>query len=146
MKFASIGLRVASRPLRSNEAPRAKAEAGFTLIETLVALTILAVSLTSLFQSQGIGLRTAAAAAEYAKARTLAESLLAETAVQWRGGASRKSGSEGGFAWSINVERAPGMPSADKTKWGLHQIRISVTWPDGRSVVLETLKLGPVDG
>jgi len=146
MKSGSIGLRAASQPPRSNEARHAEGEAGFTLIETLAALTILAVALTSLFQSQGMGLRTSATAADYAKARILAESLLAETAVQWRGGVRRQSGKEGGFAWSIDVERAPGAPPAHKTKWGLHQIRVSVAWPGGRSVVLETLKLGRVEG
>lgn len=144
MKSGSTGLQGASRPQRSIEVDCADAQAGFTLLETLTALIILAIALASLFQAQGIGLRTAAASTGYAKARILAESLLAETAATWRGGRQYRNGNEGGFDWSIEVDRTPGAPSRAQTKWGLHQIRVTVAWGSGRSVALDRLKLGLV--
>lgn len=144
MKSASTGLPGGSRRVQSTEARPADAQAGFTLIETLTALTILAIALVSLFEAQGTGLRTAGNAADYAKARILGQSLLAETAATWRGGLLRQGGKEGAYDWSIDVSRAPGAPSKSQTKWGLHQIRVTIAWGAARSIELDTLKLGLV--
>lgn len=143
MKFASTGLPDASRRAPSTEAKPADGEAGFTLIETLTALTILAIALVSLFEAQATGLRTAGSAAEYAKARILAQSLLAETTAGWRGGALSRRGNDDGFDWTVDIARAPSGPPANAdTKWRLHQVRVAVDWGRDRHLQLDTLKLG----
>ncbi len=70
MKFVLIGLRAVFRQPRSIDlSPVESTAAGFTLLETLTALTILAIALVSLFEAHASGLRTAGIAADYAEAR-----------------------------------------------------------------------------
>jgi general secretion pathway protein I len=57
-------------------------EKGFTLIEVLVALTILALALTIIFGGLSDGLRGKQAAANYQRATTLAESKLSAMGVE----------------------------------------------------------------
>ncbi len=143
MKFALIGLRGASRQARSIDRTRGNA-AGFTLVETLAALTILAIALVSLFEAHATGVRNAGIAADYAKARILGQSLLAET-VSGRGGSLVSGrGSVGGFGWSIDVvpERAPWSVIKSEKNWRLHRVRVTVAWDKDRRIELDGLKLG----
>jgi general secretion pathway protein I len=138
MRSASTGSPAASRPARSS-----KGEAGFTLLETLTALAILAIALVSLFQAQSNGLRAAAAAADYAEARLLGQALLADAVHGWGGPPRSRRGSEGRFNWSIDMapELAP-WAALKSDSWRLYRVRATVAWGPGRRVELLTLKLG----
>ena len=98
MRFASIGSPVAwlsnacRRGLASRRCGgrrRKRAERGFTLIEALAAIVILALSLTALLSAHDTGVRGAAAIDDHLQARLLAQSLLARgrlgTALGWSG-------------------------------------------------------------
>lgn len=143
MRFASIGLRAGSRQPRSIDGHPVNGAAGFTLLETLTALTILAIAFVSLFDAQARGLRAAGAADSYAEARILAQALLADTVSGWNGALIPRKGSNGRFDWSIDVvpERAAWAEIKSETKWRPFHIRVTVAW-DRRSVTLDTLKLG----
>lgn len=144
MRFESTGSRAGSRRARFPKWPSREGGAGFTLIETLTALTILAMALVSLFEAQAGGGRMADAASNHTSARILASSLLGETV----GGEVASLGSRQGrfdrFAWSIEVAPAQG-PWADLTTdegWRLRHVRVTVSWDLNRSIHLETLRLG----
>jgi prepilin-type N-terminal cleavage/methylation domain-containing protein len=144
MRFASTGLRDGSRLPRSTDRRQDNGMAGFTLLETLTALTILAIALVSLFDAQMRGLRAAGAADSYAQARLFAQALLADTVSGWKGPLVSRRGHEGNYDWAIEVAPA-GDAWADitsKARWKLNHVRVIVAWDKDRSVVLDTLKLG----
>lgn len=118
------------------------------LLETLTALTVLSIVLVTLFQAHASGLRTTGAAADYAKARILGQGLLADATGAWNGSLVSKRGSDGKFAWTIEVgpERAPWADVKAGRNWRLHRIRVTVSWEGGRRLELETLKLGTANG
>jgi len=144
MRFASIGSRAGSRPPRSTDGLPVDAAAGFTLLETLTALTILAIALVGLFEAQARGLRAAGAADEYAEARLIAQGLLADAVGDWSSPLVARNGSDGKFAWSIDVaeEAAPWAALSAKTPWRLNHVRVTVAWDKDRRITLDTLKLG----
>src|SRR5262245_49611518 len=103
MRFGSTGLRAGSRPPRSTDGIVPGAESGFTLLETLTALTILGIALVSLFDAHQRGLRAARVADDYAVARILAQSLLADATTGNSGVVVPRRGSEGRYGWAIEV-------------------------------------------
>ncbi len=144
MRFASIGLRAGSRRPRSTDGRRDTGAAGFTLLETLTALTILAISFVSLFDAHMRALRAAGAADSYAEARLLGQTLLSDTVSGWKSALTSRSGREGRFNWSISVGpvTAPWAEIKSKANWRLNHVRVTVAWDQNRTVVLDTLKLG----
>jgi general secretion pathway protein I len=125
----------------------AKHTAGFTLIEVLVALTILAVSLAVLLGVFGTSLQRAGSIRGRTLATSLAQSLLATTA---QGTGLRTSDTAGqfadGFRWRVHV--APYGGDRDAEAWPMRPFRVSVevSWTEGRSersVTLGTLRLAP---
>lgn len=79
--------------------------AGFSLIEILVAFTILAFSLGAIYQVFISGSRAAAISGDYARALVHAETALAEFAVTRPfDGAPQEGTFDDGFRWRIDVE------------------------------------------
>jgi prepilin-type N-terminal cleavage/methylation domain-containing protein len=144
MRFASIGSRDGYRPARSIDGAAGGSTAGFTLLETLTALTILAIALVALFDAHMRGLRAAGTADAYAEARLFGQALLTDTVSGWGAPLASRSGHEGRFNWAIAVapSNAPWADFTSKSKWRLYDVRVTVAWDKDRSVVLDTLKLG----
>jgi general secretion pathway protein I len=120
---------------------------GFTLIEVLVALTILAISLTVLFSVFGHSLARHAESQSRMAARTLASSLLAqaETAPTLSPGESTGKANPD-LAWRLNVN--PYGSPKDQESWPGTAVEISaiVTWGGqgpGQTLTLSTLRLLP---
>jgi prepilin-type N-terminal cleavage/methylation domain-containing protein len=141
MKFASIGLQAGSRSPLSTEG----GEAGFTLLETLTALAILAIALVGLFDAHQRGLRAAAAAENYAQARVLAQSLLADAAGNRVGILRSRQGTEGRFSWSIDVTPMHASFAETKGHWGMRNVHVAVAWGQNSRVELDTLRLRPAN-
>ncbi len=139
MRFASIGSPAVSRSPRSIDP-----EGGFTLLETLTALAILAIALVGLFDAHALGLRGATAADHHAEARMLAQSLLADAAGANHEKVVPQRGAQGRFAWAIDVQPVKEGWAQFKSDagWQLGHVRVSVTWDANRRVQLDTFKLG----
>ena len=149
MRFASTGSLAVSPLPPCTEADRAAAPPeqapgnGFTLLETLTALTILAIALTGLFQAHATATRSTGTADNYATARLIGEARLAEMATSWKGGRSTSKGTYGEFAWSFEAtpHEAPWAAIKSKENWRLYRLHVRVAWANGRELDLETLKL-----
>lgn len=118
------------------------AEQGFSLLETVIALVILALALTTLFQAYGDGLRAIDAGNRHGEARLLAQSLLAEIDDDVRPGTRQGAGD--GLTWQLDIKPATGDQASggDKAKWRLYEVVATVRWSRSRRIVLRTLRLG----
>ena len=141
MRSVSTGLPAASR-----QPPCVEPEAGFSLLETLTALTILAIALAGLFQAHSAGLRAANAADDYAQARILAHSILASALAGPGILPAPAAGQEGAFRWTLGTAEArEGWAAVTSDKWRLHHIRVAVEWSRGRKLDLRGLKLARLE-
>lgn len=116
---------------------------GLSLLEMLVAVSIMAIALAMLYKASGASARHAGDIGHYQRALMLAESILdAKDAVDANGW--NEEGESAGFAWSVNsrpFETEAGR--ADLAVPQLVAIHIKVTWSDGvtpRSIELNTLR------
>jgi general secretion pathway protein I len=128
---------------RAGRARQRPGQAGFTLLEVLVATVILAVAVTALLELAGRGLRLLHAAGEHQEALHLADRLLRDSEETGEG---VTSGSEGPYAWERRLAAVP-VPE-DLTPPGqpaprLLALTVTVRWSPGRAVELATLRALP---
>lgn len=135
---------------------RGKGENGFTLIEILVAVTVLAIAVASIFRVFGGSLRTVTNAEGYARASVLAEAKMNEFLMT---GAELQPGRESGifpdnkdYRWESEVEEYFGeTDNGNSEEDGINElgriatyrVSVSVNWDEGssqRTVELATLK------
>lgn len=122
-------------------------QAGFSLLEVLVAFVILALSLGVILQIVSSGLRSASLAEDYAMASAHAASKLAELNLEKPERLENEQGEfESGKRWRVEVEE---FPLEDEDEWRsplvLYLVRVSVSWGAGREArtfELETLRSG----
>jgi general secretion pathway protein I len=116
-------------------------EAGFTLLEALIAFAIAALALAALLQGALTGLRATQTATRTEEALARARSRLAALEAAPLAPADQRGDDGGGFAWRLRV--APEATSGGLT---LYAVSVAVAWRDGgtrREVRLETQRLGP---
>ncbi len=122
-------------------------EKGFSLLEILVAFSILAISLGILLKIFSSGVNTAMIAEEYTVATQIAESLMAKTGIEEPLVAGENYGTEvEKYHWRVSVENSPS-PADDEDEAGLFAVQVIVHWGDDdrnrRVVELHTVKTGP---
>ena len=121
---------------------------GFSLLEILVAFSILALSLGVLYQIFSQGSRSAILAEEYTRATIIAESRLASIGVldHFRNNDDRGT-EENKYHWSTSIQPyAETEPSRFTTGFHLYEVTTQVSWDSlGKQhvVELQTLKLLP---
>ncbi|MGH6876413.1 MAG: type II secretion system protein [Rhizomicrobium sp.] len=127
-------------------ADTAGSQEGFTLIEVLVALTILSISLGVLLAVFTQGLDRARESGNEAAARVLAQSLLVQARTAANPTVGSSAGKSVGLIWRLQV--LPYGSADDRAAWqeNAAQIVATVSWRgDGgmRSISLSTLRLLP---
>lgn len=129
---------------------------GFSLLEILVAFSIMAIALTIVLRVFGNGVNHAGIAEEYTIAVQIAESLMARTGVETALEPGELDGNEGErFDWRVSVQPVQNSggvrESLRKLADGdqepaaqLMRVNVTVAWGDDeqrRTVELDTLKL-----
>ena len=144
MSYVSAGLQAASHKRACRPANRRRVgEHGFTLLETLTAITILAIALTSLFGAYASGIKAARSGDEYTRAQILAQSLIAQITTASGRPPVSAVGTSGPFRWHVRVRFANTNLVGELTheRWVLYQIIAVVAWDANRTFELQTLKL-----
>jgi len=118
--------------------------AGFSLLEMVVAMTILALALAALYQAAGGATRNVRTDEKYAYGVELARSLLANNAVVPATGVNTRGETAGGFQWRV-ATRPVNLQRSSLPAGSLHEIEVGVSWVDGRKqreVVLNSVVEG----
>jgi len=122
---------------------------GFSLLEILIAFSILALSLGILLKIFSAGVNTAVVAEDYTAAVQIAESLMAKTGVATPLQANQASGMENEkYHWLVEVSPFEFNPeNVDPTALTavLFKVKVTVSWGDDnvndRKIELTTLKM-----
>ena len=120
-------------------------QAGFTLLEVLIAFVIAASALGVLFRAAGESAVSVAVAARYAEALSRAQSHLAAAEVERLVPGEQAGDDGGGFRYRVRttaLQSAPPLPNGVIPI--LFGIRVAVSWEEGapRMVELDARRLG----
>lgn len=121
---------------------------GFSLLEMVIAIAILAISLTALYQAAGGATRIVSVDERMAYAVELARSLVADHAVVPADGLRLTGSTPSGFVWEVSAEPMV-LPEESTLEQGqLQQMDVAVRWPDGdkeRAFSLTSVVAGVVE-
>lgn len=133
-----------------------RGEAGFTMIEVMVALVITMLALGVFYQAIGGAMSTAQTTAALQNAVSRARSRLASIDDPMRETGERSGDDGDGYRWRTQVDlirSAPPPQTARAGEWSrgtsLYSVSVKVSWRDGRSshdYVLDGAVLGPTPG
>ena len=122
-------------------------DAGFTLVEVIVALAMLSLGLSVLLGLISSSLRQSANAERMAEAGSLAQSLMAEVGTDLPIKSDERDGQfPNGYRWHLKMQ--PYGDASEREDWpvGVYTISTEVEWEDGaqrRFYALTTLRFGP---
>lgn len=134
--------------------PEHPAEAGFTLLEVLVALALLAAAMAALGSLSSVGRRANRVEVERVELAQVARRLVNElTERNFTGGSA---GAMDGYAWRIDVApiaalarpprpdslEALQQPQQQQGAWTPFRVTVRVTGPSGASAEIVTVRLG----
>jgi len=122
------------RRARAANKLRRRSERGFSLLEVLVALAIMALSLGVLYQSIGSATRGVQIADRTERAGLWARSLLARWPERGNGGWNESGGTLDGFGWRVSSAPLPGDDGLRGGNFDLYEVEIVVGWQDGEKV------------
>jgi general secretion pathway protein I len=132
--------------------PNDVGQAGFTLLEVIVAFVILAMVLGASFSSFSSGFRSISVAGNYTDALLRAKSHLAGLDVAGPLVPGNQSGQSGdGYAWRLEVVPLEWHQTAfgDRQVLGLYVVSLTYSWDSGegpRDLTMTTVRLGRMDG
>jgi len=111
-----------------------RSQAGFSLLEMLVAIAVLGLCLGALYQAVAGASRNVSLDEQYAYASVLAESLLANHQVVPITGLQLSGETEGGYGWQVSTQATAGDYPEGMKEGSLQDIDILVSWNDGEKV------------
>jgi general secretion pathway protein I len=114
---------------------------GFSLLEMLVAISILGLTLGTLYQAVSGATRNVRTDERYTYSVELARSVLANNAVVPARGVNKAGETAGGFRWRVVSRPVPGAGPRN-TFAQLRQIEVTVAWDEGsrtREVALHSV-------
>jgi type II secretion system protein I len=126
--------------------PADKRQAGFTLLEVLIALAILGVALVASMQALSGALASTRRAEAAGQALLTARSLLERVGTELPIASGSRSGSEAGLAWTLAIARHPEPAKKDKQGAADHpfaafEIVVTVAAQGAAPVSLSTVRL-----
>jgi general secretion pathway protein I len=126
-------------PLPINNA----AEAGFTLVEVLVALVVLTISLSAIAALASSSLRTGLYVERHLSEVETAQAILAALPARNELTDGSKTGVTGNYRWRIDAEPFPAnsIGNGKPTRWSPQRIVVSVQAPTGETLRIETVRL-----
>ena len=119
-------------------------QAGFTLLEVLVAFAILSLAVVASIQGFAQGLRLLKLSGDHQLAMLLADEKTREIVTPSEG---REAGTEGPFRWerTTKVLEAPDLvPNGTVPRWRVYEIDVRVNWDARRQVEVRTLRTTPI--
>ena len=128
---------------------RSETQAGFSLLEILVAFAIMATVVTVLLQVFAGGLRNLRVGEDYAVAATLAESRLAELGRSVPVVEGEEEGAWDRYGWQVRIAPWDGLDLPDTSDLVLYEVAVTVHWRVGtraRSLTLNSLRPGLREG
>ncbi|MEH6637614.1 MAG: type II secretion system protein [Halioglobus sp.] len=132
------------KAIRSIEPVGRGRERGFSLLEMVVAISILGLALASLYQAASGATRNVRTDEKYAYSVELARSLLANNARVPVSGVNLQGETAGGFKWRVQT-RPVNLQRTSLPAGSLQEIEVAVGWIDGRKhreVVLNSVVEG----
>ena len=107
-----------------------RCQSGFSLLEMMVAVSILGISLGMLYQATGGAARTVNVSEEYAYAVMVAQTVLADHSSVAPEGVSESGVTQDGFRWQISSNPVV-IDQANEPR--LYNVSVSVAWGLGRT-------------
>ncbi|HEY3064540.1 MAG TPA: prepilin-type N-terminal cleavage/methylation domain-containing protein [Methylomirabilota bacterium] len=127
-------------------ATRRSRDAGFTLLEVLVALAILSLAIVASIQGFAQGLRLLKLSGDHQRAVLVADEKAREVVVPAEG---HEEGTEGPYAWerTVRIVETPDLaPLGQMVAWRVYEIAVTVRWDERRHVEVATLRTVPATG
>lgn len=127
-------------PPQYDKIPLTMKEKGFTLIEVMVAIAILAIGITALIELFGGSLRSIGYAENYTKAAIAAEAELRNvlSADQLKEDSYTKR-SQNGYTYDVQITQID-KDKTDQLKYELYSVTLTVSWRAGLATKNYTLK------
>lgn len=117
---------------------------GFSLLEVLVAFSIMAMSLAALYQASGGSVRAHVQAERVTKAAVLADNLIAAWRVVPRSGVDEQGEAPPDMRWRLYSE--PLEVSVESPLWELHRLVVEIEWANAQpSEGYRLISFRPVD-
>lgn len=117
--------------------PSRRRQAGFTLLEAMVALILLALVLVPAYRLLTAGSRAAGAVDRHAMAQAIAEAQLDALSAESRLVPGAYPGNAGGYHWVLSVEPRRDGPFDGAAARGMAAYRVTVTVADDAGPVLD---------
>jgi len=120
--------------------PKSIENAGFTLVEVLIALVILAIGAVTLLELQLSSMRSSERAARQSQALWLAGQRMSEALsdpsleIGSRSGETDPDTPGGPLNWTVTVDDLSGSDIQNISTIGLRSVTVNVSWPEGDDV------------